>query len=137
MKVLVVGGGGREHTLCWKIAQSDRVKKLYCAPGNAGIALTRGVACGPVECVDISVENLDGLRRFCTRERIDLTIVGPEAPLCEGMVDRWEQEGLLCFGPQKRAAELEGSKIFTKTLMRKHGMYTEPSPSDTDGASVT
>lgn len=124
MKVLVVGGGGREHTLCWKLAQSERVTKLYCAPGNAGIGLTRGAKCGLVECVDITAENLDGLSRFARRERVDLTVVGPEAPLCDGIVDRWEREGLACFGPPKRGAELEGSKVFTKTLLRKHGIPT-------------
>ncbi|GMV81076.1 MAG: phosphoribosylamine--glycine ligase [Planctomycetota bacterium] len=124
MKVLVVGGGGREHALCWKLAQSDRVTKIYCAPGNAGIALTRGRKCGTVECVDIGAENLDGLLRFARRERIDLTVVGPEAPLCAGLVDRWEVEGLAAFGPQQRGAELEGSKVFTKTLLRKNGIPT-------------
>ncbi len=122
MKVLVVGGGGREHALCWKLAQSRRITKLYAAPGNAGIALTSGPKCGAVECVDITPENQDGLRRFVVRERIDLTVVGPEAPLCAGIVDRWEQEGLACFGPSARGAELEGSKAFTKTLLRKHGI---------------
>ncbi len=124
MKVLVVGGGGREHALCWKLAQSDRVSKLFCAPGNAGIALTRGAKCGAVECVDIMAENLEGLLRFVRRERMDLTIAGPEVPLCDGIVDLWEREGLACFGPPKRGAELEGSKIFTKTLLRKHGIPT-------------
>ena len=122
MKVLVVGGGGREHALCWKLAQSRRVTKLYAAPGNAGIALTSGPACGAVECVDITSENLDGLRRFASRERVDLIVVGPEGPLCAGIVDRFEQEGLACFGPSARGAELEGSKIFSKTLLRKHGI---------------
>ncbi|MCZ7647825.1 MAG: phosphoribosylamine--glycine ligase [Planctomycetota bacterium] len=124
MKILVVGGGGREHALCWKLAQSGRVAKLYCAPGNAGIALTRGPKCGPVECVDLGAENLDGLLRFARRERIDLTVVGPEAPLCAGIVDRWESEGLAAFGPPQRGAELEGSKTFTKTLLRKNGIPT-------------
>ncbi len=124
MKVLVVGGGGREHALCWKLAQSDRVTRLYCAPGNAGIALTRGAKCGRVACVDITDENMDGLSRFARRERIDLTVVGPETPLCAGIVDRWELDGLKCFGPPKRGAELEGSKVFAKMLLRKHGIPT-------------
>jgi len=122
MKVLVVGGGGREHTLCWKLAQSPRIKKLYCAPGNAGIALARGASCGSVECVDVAAEDVDGLVRLARRERIDLTVVGPEAPLCAGLVDRFEADGLTCFGPPARGAELEGSKAFTKTLLRKHGI---------------
>lgn len=124
MKILVVGGGGREHALCWKLAQSPRVTKLYCAPGNAGIALTRGAKCGLVECVDVTAENQDGLARFVRRERIDLTVVGPEAPLVAGIVDRWQNEGWACFGPSQRCAELEGSKAFTKTLLRKHGIPT-------------
>ena len=124
MKILVVGGGGREHALCWKLAQSSRVKKLYCAPGNAGIAFTRGETCGQVACVDIQAENLDGLARFVRRERIDLTVVGPEGPLVEGIVDRWAKEEWVCFGPTKCAAELEGSKAFAKTLLRKHGIPT-------------
>ncbi|MBI3828916.1 MAG: phosphoribosylamine--glycine ligase [Planctomycetes bacterium] len=122
MKILVVGGGGREHALCWKLAQSSRVTKLYCAPGNAGIALTRGEKCGAVECIDITSENLDSLARFVRRERIDLTVIGPEAPLVLGVADRWEAEGWNCFGPSQRCAELEGSKTFTKTLLRKHGI---------------
>jgi len=122
MKVLVVGSGGREHTLCWKLVQSSRITKLFCAPGNAGIALTRGPRCGTVECVDVQAEDLDGLLRFARRERVDLTVVGPEAPLCAGLVDRFEAEGLTCFGPPARGAELEGSKVFTKMLLRKHGI---------------
>jgi phosphoribosylamine--glycine ligase len=122
MKLLVVGGGGREHTLCWKLAQSPRVSKLYCAPGNAGIALTAGPRCGPVECVNVQAEDVDGLVRLARRERMDLTLVGPEAPLCAGLADRLEAEGLACFGPSARAAELEGSKAFTKGLLRRHGI---------------
>jgi len=122
MKVLVVGGGGREHALCWKLARSPRIAKLFCAPGNAGIALTRGAQCGHVECVGVQAEDIDGLLRLARRERVDLTVVGPEAPLCAGLVDRFESEGLACFGPPARGAELEGSKAFTKTLLRKHGI---------------
>jgi len=122
MKVLVVGGGGREHTLCWKLAQSPRIKKLICAPGNAGITLTSGPTCGTVECPNVEAEDIDGLLRLARRERVDLTVVGPEAPLCAGLVDRLEAEGLACFGPPARGAELEGSKAFTKTLLRKHGI---------------
>jgi len=124
MKVLVVGGGGREHALCWKLAQSPRIKKLYCAPGNAGTALTHGAKCGQVENVDIAADNLDLLARFVHRERIDLTVVGPEVPLVMGIADRWERESWACFGPQLRGAELEGSKAVTKTLLRKHGIPT-------------
>jgi phosphoribosylamine--glycine ligase len=117
MKVLIVGSGGREHALAWKISLSPRVKKLYCAPGNAGIASV-------AERVDIAADDLDGLARFARGERIDLTVVGPEVPLVAGIVDRFGRDGLRVFGPSKRAAELEGSKVFAKNLMRKHGIPT-------------
>ena len=117
MKVLVVGGGGREHTLAWKIAQSPRVEKVYCAPGNAGTAQI-------AENVDIPADEVMALAKFATREKIDLTVVGPEAPLVAGIVDRFEAHGLPIFGPTQRAAELEGSKVFAKHIMRKHAIPT-------------
>ena len=117
MKVLVVGGGGREHALVWKLAQSPRLGKLWCAPGNPGIAEL-------AECVAVGAEDLDGLLRFARAERPDLTVVGPEAPLVAGIVDRLRQEHLLAFGPSKRAAELEGSKSFAKQLCRRAGIPT-------------
>ena len=117
MKVLVVGGGGREHALCWKISQSPLVEKTYCAPGNAGISRH-------AECVAISVGDFDSLARFVRKESVDLTVVGPEQPLCEGIADFFEKEGLLVFGPSKVAAELEGSKTFSKNLMKKYGIPT-------------
>ena len=117
MRVLIVGGGGREHALAWKIAQSPRVSKLYCAPGNAGIAQV-------AECVDIPADEVQALLRFAQRERIDLTVVGPEAPLVAGIVDRFEAHGLAIFGPSQRAAELEGSKVLAKHIMRKHAIPT-------------
>ncbi len=101
--------------MCWKIAQSPLVKKLFCAPGNAGIAAI-------AECEDIAATDVDGLVRFARRERIDLTVVGPEAPLAAGLVDRLSREGLKAFGPTARAAELESSKAFAKALMRRHGI---------------
>ena len=113
MKVLVVGGGGREHAIIKKIAESPRVKALYCAPGNAGIA-------GDAECVDIASGDVKGLLSFAKDRDIGLTVVGPEAPLCDGIVDRFTAEGLRAFGPRQNAAELEGSKVFAKTLMKKH-----------------
>ncbi len=115
MKVLLVGSGGREHALAWKLAQSERVETLYCAPGNAGVAKV-------AERLDIQATDLDGLARFARGERIDLTVVGPEAPLVEGIVERFERDGLRVFGPSRRAAELEGSKVFAKNLMRRHGI---------------
>lgn len=117
MRVLIVGGGGREHALAWKIAQSPLVKKLYCAPGNAGIASV-------AECVDIPAEEVHALLKFARRQKIDLTVVGPEAPLVAGLADRFESHGLRVFGPSQRAAELEGSKVFAKHIMRKHGIPT-------------
>ncbi len=117
MKVLVVGSGGREHALVWKIAQSPRVKKIYCAPGNAGIA--RQAQCVPIEAADIG-----GLAEFAQRQSVDLTVVGPEAPLVAGIADEFRRRGLRIFGPSKAAAALEGSKVFAKLLMARHGIPT-------------
>jgi len=119
LKVLVVGGGGREHALCWKIAQSPLLKKLYCAPGNGGIGEI-------AENVPINAEDLGGLLNFAKSKGIDLTVVGPEAPLVKGLVDLFEKEGLKVFGPNKLAAEIEGSKAFAKTFMKKYGIRTAP-----------
>jgi len=111
MKVLVVGKGGREHVLVWKLAQSSRVSEVFCAPGNAGTAL-EGTN------VDIDSDDIERMVKFATNEQIDLTVVGPEAPLTAGMVDAFTQAGLTVFGPSRKAAELEGSKVFAKELMR-------------------
>lgn len=115
MKVLVVGGGGREHTLIWKIIQSPMVEKIYCTPGNAGIAKI-------AHCVDIGVTDLEGLSRFALDQGIDLTIVGPELPLTMGIVDLFESRGLRVFGANQRASEIEGSKAFCKDLLKRHGV---------------
>lgn len=115
MKVLVVGGGGREHALVWKIAQSPKVKKVYCAPGNAGIAQL-------AECRAISAEDVNSLLELAEKERIDLTVVGPEVPLTLGIVDKFKARGLRIFGPEQKAAEIEGSKAFAKFLMKKYGI---------------
>ena len=117
MKVLVIGSGGREHALAWKIAQSPLVKKVFCAPGNAG---TANVA----ENIDIPSDNVDALLQFATVTGIGLTIVGPEQPLVKGLVDSFEESGLRVFGPSQRAAEIEGSKVFCKDLMKKYGIPT-------------
>ncbi|MCF6097693.1 phosphoribosylamine--glycine ligase [Thermovorax subterraneus] len=117
MKVLVVGGGGREHALVWKIAQSPFVKKIYSAPGNAGISEL-------AECVDIKAEDIEKIADFAEKEGIDLTVVGPEAPLVEGIVDEFEKRKLKIFGPNKAAAQIEGSKVFAKNLMKKYGIPT-------------
>src|SRR5437660_759890 len=107
MRILVIGNGGREHALIWKIAQSQRVTKLFCAPGNAGIEEL-------AECVPIAAADVDKLAVFASEQSIDLTIVGPEGPLCAGVVDAFQARSLRIFGPNKRAAQLEGSKVFTK-----------------------
>ena len=117
MKVLVVGGGGREHALVWKLSQSPRVKKIYCAPGNAGIA-------GLAECVNIQADNIPAIVDLVRQYKFDLTVVGPEAPLVAGLVDRLEAEGYPVFGPRQRAAELEGSKVLAKEVMRKYNIPT-------------
>ena len=117
MKVLVVGSGGREHALAWKISKSPRLSKLYCAPGNGG---TRLVA----ENVDIGDADIRALADFAARERIDLTVVGPEVPLSLGFVDEFEKRGLRVFGPTRKAAELEGSKVYAKQFMDRHAIPT-------------
>jgi phosphoribosylamine--glycine ligase len=119
MKVLVIGGGGREHALAWKAAQSARVDVVYVAPGNAGTARE-----AKLKNVAIGAEDLDGLLRFAQEQAIDLTIVGPEAPLVAGVVNRFQAAGLRCFGPSQAAAQLEGSKAFTKDFLARHHIPT-------------
>jgi len=119
MKVLVIGGGGREHALAWKIAQSSRVETVYVAPGNAGTAREKGL-----ENIDIGAEDIAGLFRFAKDKVIDLTVVGPEAPLVEGVVDTFRDGGLKIFGPTRGAAQLEGSKAFTKDFLARHNIPT-------------
>ena len=128
MKVLVVGGGGREHALAWKIAQDLRVETVFAAPGSAGMG-------DIAECVPVGVEDIDGLARLVREQGIDLTVVGPEAPLAAGIVDRFRDEGLRIFGPDRAGAELEASKAFTKRLLVEcgvptgaYGEFTEPGP---------
>jgi len=117
MKILVVGGGGREHALVWKIAQSPLVDKIYCAPGNPGTAEL-------AENIAITVDDIDGLCSFAKGNGVDLTVVGPELPLTLGIADLFKSEGLAVFGPSKAAAQLEGSKGFSKDLMAKYGIKT-------------
>jgi phosphoribosylamine---glycine ligase len=119
MKILIVGGGGREHALAWKCAQSPRVQEVLVAPGNAGTAIEP-----KVRNVDIPADDIDGLLAFATREDIGLTIVGPEGPLVAGIVDRFAAAGRACFGPSRAAARLEGSKAFTKDFLKRHGIPT-------------
>ncbi|HBH3692285.1 TPA: phosphoribosylamine--glycine ligase [Clostridioides difficile] len=117
MKILVVGGGGREHAICWKLSKEKNVEKIYCAPGNAGIA-------NVAECVNIGDTNIEELLKFTKENEIGLTIVGPEVPLVMGIVDEFEKEGLRVFGPNKKCAQLEGSKAFSKEFMIKHNIPT-------------
>lgn len=116
-KVLVIGQGGREHALAWKLAQSPEIDKLYAAPGNPGIARL-------AECIPIKAEDIEGLLAFARDNSIDLTVVGPEAPLMAGIVDRFRAAGLQIFGPTAGAAQLEGSKVFAKNIMKKYGIPT-------------
>ncbi len=117
MKVLVVGSGGREHAIVWKLSQSERVGKIYCAPGNPGIGQH-------AECVPLATDDIEGLKSYALQEGIDLTIVGPELPLTLGLVDTFKGAGLRAFGPSRMAAEIEGSKSFSKVLMEKYGIPT-------------
>ena len=115
MKVLIVGGGGREHAIAAAVKKSKRVDKIYCAPGNAGIAEI-------AECVPIGAMDFDALVRFAKENKIDLTIIGPDDPLVGGIVDSFEAAGLRVFGPRKNAAIIEGSKAFSKDLMKKYSI---------------
>ncbi len=129
MKVLVVGGGGREHALVWKISQSPTVTKIYAAPGNAGIA-------GLAECAPIKAEDIPGLLVFAKARAIDLTVVGPEGPLSMGIVDEFTKAGLRVFGPSRKAAEIEASKRFSKDLMKKYHIPTAEYGVFTDKAAA-
>lgn len=117
MKILVVGGGGREHAICWKLSKEANVDKIYCAPGNAGIL-------NVAQCIDIQDSDIENLLKFAKENKIDLTIVGPEIPLVAGIVDKFEKEGLKIFGPNKKCAQLEGSKSFSKDFMIRHNLPT-------------
>ncbi len=117
MKVLVVGGGGREHTLAWKVSMSPLVDEVVCAPGNGGIRQH-------ARCVSLSAEDVDGQVDLAVREKADLVIVGPEVPLVGGLIDKLEEAGIPAFGPSAQAAQLEGSKVFSKEFMKRHGIPT-------------
>ena len=119
MNILLIGGGGREHALAWKLAQSPKVEKIYAAPGNPGMALLP-----KCECIALDVENLEGVADYAEEKSIDLTVVGPEAPLVAGLADVCKRRGLPVFGPSKAAAQLEGSKAFSKELMAKYNIPT-------------
>ncbi|MFA5261473.1 MAG: phosphoribosylamine--glycine ligase [Candidatus Omnitrophota bacterium] len=117
MNILVVGSGGREHVLAWKLKQSPKVKQVFCAPGNGGIA-------GIATCCPVPADDIDGLVKLAKEKNIDLTVVGPEAPLVEGIVDAFQLNGLKIFGPSRQAAQLEGSKVFAKQFMRRYKIPT-------------
>src|SRR5690349_13585233 len=118
MRILVIGSGGREHAICWALNKNSAESlKLFCAPGNAGIAQV-------AECVPIQVDDLSGLANYAEQSKIDLTMVGPEAPLAAGIVDEFESRGLRVVGPNKAAARLESSKAFAKNFMARHSIPT-------------
>lgn len=117
MKILIVGSGGREHAIAWKIAQSPRVEKLYCAPGNAGISTV-------AECIAIKAEDIDGICKFAKENKIDMAVIGPEVPLAMGIVDRLMEIGVKTFGPNQNCAQLEASKAFTKAFLARHEIPT-------------
>jgi len=127
MKVLVIGGGGREHALVWKISRSPKVKKIFCAPGSAAIGEF-------AELVAIGPEQIDRLADFAAKEKIDLTVVGPELPLTLGITDLFEERGLRIFGPNREAAQLEGSKAFAKEILRDNAIPTAAFGTFTDAA---
>ena len=129
MKILVIGGGGREHALVWRLARDSVSHELFCAPGNAG---TEALATN----LPIAAENIDGLAQWAAGARPDLTVVGPEAPLCAGLVDRFEKLGLRVFGPRQAAARLEGSKQFAKDVMQAAGVPTARAASFTSAAAA-
>src|SRR5476651_2065042 len=129
MRILVVGGGGREHALCWAISASPLCTKLFCAPGNAGIAQV-------AECVDVGAEDIPGQVALAQRLKIDFVVIGPDAPLVAGMADGFTDAGFKVFGPSKKAAQLEGSKSFTKALCRENNIPTAVSENFTDLAKA-
>ncbi len=131
MKILIIGGGGREHALAWKLAASQRVERIFVAPGNAGTARERKCA-----NVSIAAEDIEGLLRFAQAEKIALAVVGPEAPLVAGIVDRFREAGLACFGPTRRAARLEGSKYFAKEFCMRHAIPTAAYASFTEAEAA-
>ena len=118
MKVLVIGGGGREHAICWKLKQLPRVTELLCAPGNGGIAQV--ARCIP----EVKATDLEGVLALCRREKVDFVVVAPDDPLALGMVDMLEREGIPAFGPNQSAARMESSKIFSKNLIKKYAIPT-------------
>jgi phosphoribosylamine--glycine ligase len=144
MKLLVIGSGGREHALVWKLAQSKHPRQMWCAPGNAGIAEERLAANGAkVECVPLGAEDIEGLASFAKEHRIDLTVVGPDNPLALGIVDLFQARGLPIWGPNRTAAQFESSKVFSQEFMQRHGIptassgtFSDPKPAKAFAASL-
>jgi phosphoribosylamine--glycine ligase len=137
MKILLIGSGGREHALVWKLAQSPHVTRMWCAPGNAGIALERLAKNGaPVECVAIGAEDLPALLQFAQEQRPDLVVVGPDNPLALGIVDLFQEHGLRIWGPNRRAAQFESSKVFSQEFMQRHAIPTAAAGMFDDAAAA-
>src|SRR6185437_12075198 len=125
MKILVIGSGGREHALVWKLAQSPHATQMWCAPGNAGIAQERlAKNAAPVECIPIGAEDLPKLLAFAQAQKVDLTVVGPDNPLALGIVDLFQKNGLRIWGVNQKAAQFESSKVFSQKFMEKYGIPT-------------
>jgi phosphoribosylamine--glycine ligase len=137
MRLLVIGSGGREHALVWKLAQSPRITRMWCAPGNAGIARERLIGNRePVECRDIGADDIAQLLTFARESRVDLTVVGPDNPLALGIVDRFKACGLRIWGPNQSAARFESSKVFAQQFMQRHGIPTARAGSFTEAKSA-
>src|SRR5262245_25066085 len=137
MKILVIGSGGREHALVWKLAQSPHATHIWCAPGNAGIGQERVAKNGaPVECVNIAAEDLPKLLAFAQEKKIELTVVGPDNPLALGIVDSFQLYKLKIWGPNQKAAQFESSKVFSQNFMEKHGIPTARAGTFSDPAQA-
>src|SRR5262245_1837423 len=137
MKILLIGSGGREHALVWKLAQSAHVTQLWCAPGNAGIQQERTEKTEiPVECVNIGAEDLPKLLAFAQEKRIDFTVVGPDNPLALGIVDLFQKSGLKIWGVNQKAAQFESSKVFSQKFMEKYGIPTAAAGTFDDAAAA-
>ena len=137
MKILVVGSGGREHALVWKLAQSPHVTQMWCAPGNAGIAQERAGKTGsPVVCVNIAADDLPKLLAFAQEMKAELTVVGPDNPLALGIVDLFQRHGLKIWGVNQKAAQFESSKVFSQRFMEKYGIPTAAAGTFDDAAAA-
>jgi phosphoribosylamine--glycine ligase len=137
MRILVIGSGGREHALVWKLSQSPHVTELWCAPGNAGIERERTEKTKrPVECVNLAAEDLPGLLAFAQEKKIDLTVVGPDNPLALGIVDLFQKNALRIWGPNRKAAQFESSKVFSQRFMEKYGVPTARAGTFDDAAAA-